>query len=191
MGNDADLIFVKDGIYEVLLGSSGVRTILRPIGIIKRNGKLKARIYRDTTTFKNIQINDRCSINFSSPIDFWYSFKNELKFRLYRDVPVLENFVIVKCHTEDNDTDPVNVNLEVIESNLKRKPVYTIRRGDLLLIDLLVNFSRVSVYSGDELIKLLTIINYEIEVIEKTSPDLAQITSEIRRSIESKGYKLK
>ncbi|WP_054844945.1 DUF447 family spectrin-like domain-containing protein [Sulfuracidifex tepidarius] len=106
-------------------------------------------------------------------------------------VPVLQRYLIARCSLSTLDKDPVEVDIDIIE--VKKSPYSweLKRRGDGLLLDLLVNFSRINVYSGSELYRLLTIIDYEIGVIEKTSPELSKITSEIRKEIESKGYKLR
>ncbi|WP_054844944.1 DUF447 domain-containing protein [Sulfuracidifex tepidarius] len=92
MKTNEDLIFDKDGIYEVLLGTNGVKPIVRPIGIIKKDGNLKAKIYKGTLTLRNLQLNDTCSINFTEPENFWYSFRDEVpftyiwEFQFYRDI---------------------------------------------------------------------------------------------------------
>lgn len=191
MERNGDLTFDKDGIYEVLLGTNGVKPIIRPIGIIKKGEKLTAKIYKGTLTFRNLQLNEICSINFTEPENFWYSFRDEVPFTLYIGVPVLQKYLIARCSILIPDKDPVEVEVDVIEAKKPPNPWEVKRRGDGLLLDLLVNFSRVNIYSGAELDRLLTIIEYEIGVIEKTSPELSKITSEIRRAIESKGYKLR
>jgi hypothetical protein len=185
-----NLIFDKDGIYEILLGTNGIRPALRPIGLIKSENSLKARIYKGTLTLANLFRNDICSINFASPKDFWYAIKDKIPYSFYYNVPVLRHHAIAKCSVLDGDKDPAEIIIDIIDYKDLTLPNMLLRRGDYLLIDLLINFSRIDIYKGEELSRLLLIIKYEINVIQKTSPDFIPIIEEIKSEILSKGYKL-
>ncbi|WP_054838643.1 DUF447 family spectrin-like domain-containing protein [Sulfuracidifex metallicus] len=90
----------------------------------------------------------------------------------------------------DGDKDPAEIIIDIIDYKDLTLPNMLLRRGDYLLIDLLINFSRIDIYKGEELSRLLFIIKYEINVIQKTSPDFIPIIEEIKSEILSKGYKL-
>ena len=47
--------FPHDGIYETLLGTTGIKPIIKPIGVIVNGYDLKIKVYRNTLTFANLQ----------------------------------------------------------------------------------------------------------------------------------------
>ncbi|BDC19325.1 DUF447 domain-containing protein [Acidianus sp. HS-5] len=187
-------IFPEDGIYEVILGTKGETENISPIGIILDQGKLRVKLYKDTTTYQNILIYPYCSINVivDSPEIFYLTlFNKAVNYNLIHGLPVVsENVIFSSCKVTEDAPEYVILSLEPFDAKCSKTHVRAFNRGNCLFIDLLVNITRLNIFSKEELDSMLKIISYEIKVIKKTQPNLIDIVQEIEDIIRSKGYKL-
>lgn len=188
------MFFPHDGIYETLVGTSGVRPVIKPLGIIVNNDSLSLRIYKNTLTFANLTKNNKCSIHITlNSRLFVYSLLEKLNFDLDSEynIPVLKNLNIIfaECIKVTED-DPSIFRVSPLDLEINTYITQAYNRGDFLLIDLLVNYTRLDIYKGEDLERLIEILKYEYNVIKRTSPDLINILNEIEENIRLKGFKL-
>ncbi|AOL15771.1 hypothetical protein BFU36_02445 [Sulfolobus sp. A20] len=191
------MFFPYDGIYEVLLGTNGVKPNLKPIGIIRSDvNTITLKIYKNTLTYSNLIINNKCSINIvTNPEVFLSSLIQDLNFTIDDEygLPVLRSYNVIyaECKKIDDSKDPAVFELLPFDleiNSMTISPAYS--RGYGILIDFLVNYTRVDIYGGKDLEKLLEILSYEYGVIKKTTPHLAKMLGVIQNTMRSKGYKL-
>ncbi|MFP3260379.1 MAG: DUF447 family protein [Sulfolobus sp.] len=191
--NIIDLIFPHDGVFEVILGTTGVRPNLAPIGIIREKSVLKSKIYKSTLTYQNLQVNRKCSVNVTlDPLLFYYCFIGKCNWETYDDIPVLSNSlsIIAECDYEKLGSDPIIITYRIknIIRNSSNMKAYS--RGDALFIDFLVHLSRIDIYSDAEIKQFLPIIEYELKTISRLSPNLKDIVQRIADYLNSKGLKV-
>ncbi|AWR94406.1 DUF447 domain-containing protein [Acidianus brierleyi] len=188
-------IFPKDGVYESILGSTGVLNNLSPIGIIREGDNISAKIYRNTLTYSNISKIPKCSIHITdNPRIFYNSLFGNINYTIKNALPIINDesiyeIIFAKCIKLNNDNpsifllDPYSIE---IGSNVHRG----FSRGYSLLIDALVHFTRLDILPNKEVLKLLNIINYELKTSKRLSPDMEDIIRDLENKIVSKGYKL-
>ncbi|BCU67327.1 hypothetical protein HS7_07640 [Sulfolobales archaeon HS-7] len=178
-------VFPRDGYYETLVGTSGIETKVKPIGVIKKSILLIMKLYQGTLTLSNIIKYPFCTINITSDIPvFYYSILGNIQYNIEYGLPYIPDAFIIFCRCEIvSDGDPVEV--KVIPFHFMGEPRKSINRGELILLDILVNITRLNIYSGIEKDKLINIINYEIGVVKKTSPWLLSI---IDQALKRYGY---
>jgi len=181
-------IFPFDGIYEVIVSTYGVKDNISPLGLIKNGSEFYFRVYSNTLTYSNLEKNAECCIHITNePLYFYYTlfdkkfeYKKIKNFLIIPDLPLL----ISKCEIIDKATEPRRVIVKPIEF-IGKSLCRAYNRGEALLIDLLVHITRLKIYNREELLKYLGIIDYEISVIEKTSPRLRGIINELKGIINS------
>jgi hypothetical protein len=179
-------IFLEEGIYEVLVSSNGVSPNISPIGVIKKGNKLYFKLYENTLTLKNIEINSKCGIIITSDASlFYYALIDKLKIDyFYYEIPMIKNelTIIALCKMLDNK-NPRTILVEPTEILGEYKP-RAFNRGEALFIDMLVHFTRLNIYNKSELEYYIKILNYEINIVKKTAPWLKDILSEIENKIK-------
>ncbi|BFH73492.1 DUF447 family protein [Sulfurisphaera javensis] len=188
-----NLVFPYDGIYEVILGTNGEKPNLAPIGIIKSGNVLKSKIYRNTITFSNLLKFPKCSINIVSDSNlFFNAFFDELKPNTFlEDLPIINQgyTLLANCYYEKLD-DPSYFFYKIYFYR-KNSDIYpAFNRGNSMLIDLLVHFSRLDIYTKEDLEKYLPIIKYEIEIIRKTMPNSFKNVEKLIDLLTQKGLKI-
>jgi len=188
-------IFPEDGVYESIIGSTGVSNNLSPIGIIRDKNKIFAKIYINTLTYSNMLKIPYCSIHITdNPRIFYNSLFKNIRYTIKNDLPIIDDesiyeIIFAKCLKLNNDNpsifllDPYSIE---IKSNVHR----AFSRGYSLLIDALVHFTRLDILPNNEALELLKIINYELKTSKRLSKDMEDIIKDLENKIESKGYKL-
>lgn len=192
LANILNVIFPSDGIYEVILGTSGVQKNLAPIGIIKVKNRLYIKVYKETLTYQNLLHYPYCSLNITSdPIVFFnllYSSINSLRISEKLSLPIIENLPVIlsKCNISSSQFyNPVIFDIFPIDyvssTNLL---VQAYNRGNAMFIDLLVNLSRYYIYSEkDEIEDFCVVLKYELDVIRRTSKQLYSIIEKWKPSL--------
>ncbi|AWR97281.1 DUF447 family protein [Acidianus sulfidivorans JP7] len=188
-------IFPHDGIYESIMGTRdrNKKYNLSPIGIIINDSDIKAKIYKNTSTFINISEYPFCSINIiRDPELFYYTlFNKKINYNIQYGLPKIgTNVLFGLCDTIENTTSYIIVKIKVFDYIIEPEITTAFSRGDSLFIDLLVHLTRLDILQGNELNELIKIISYEIKTIRRISPNLDSILNEIKSYIESKGFKL-
>lgn len=187
-------IFPEDGIYEVILGTKGLKENISPIGVIVNQDKLRIKLYKCTVTYQNILTYSYCSINVvvDNPKIFYLTLFNKISnYSLIHGLPVVsENVIFSSCRIIEDTPEYVILSLEPFDIMYSKRYVKAFNRGNCLFIDLLVNITRLDIFSKKELDSMLKIISYEIKVIKRTQPGLLDIIKEIEELVRSKGYKL-
>ncbi|MQL54836.1 DUF447 domain-containing protein [Acidianus ambivalens] len=187
-------IFPSNGIYEVILGTKGIRDNISPIGVIVNENQLKVKLYKCTTTYQNILVYPYCSINvvIDNPKIFYLAlFNKSVKYNLIHGLPVVsDNVIFSNCKIIEDHTEYVILSLDPFDMKYSKQKISAFNRGNCLFIDLLVNITRLDIFSREELESMLKVISYEIKVIKRTQPNLLDIIREIEDLIRSKGYKL-
>ncbi|BFI75184.1 DUF447 domain-containing protein [Sulfurisphaera ohwakuensis] len=191
--NIINFVFPYDGIYEVILGSNGVKPNLAPIGIIKEGNTLKSKVYKDTLTFSNLIKYQKCSLNIITDSRvFFEAFFNELKIEDYIDnIPIIPVGVVflANCYYEKLE-NPTYFFYDLIDYKKYGEFYHAFNRGNSMLIDLLIHVSRLDIYSKEDIEKYLPIIKYEIDIIRKTMPNDIKIIEKIKELMLQKGLKI-
>ncbi|ACP38169.1 DUF447 domain-containing protein [Saccharolobus islandicus] len=188
------MFFPHDGIYEVLVGTSGIKPIIKPLGIIVEANELRFKIYKSTLTYSNLEKNRICSIHVTLDINFFIlSMLDKLTFNMDSEynVPILNNLNIIyaECSKVSN-ADPSIFSVNPLDLEINSNLTRAYNRGDYISVDFLVNYTRLDIYKGEELEKLIRILGYEFGVIKRTSPQTYNLLGEIANKIRSKGFKL-
>ncbi|WP_338601127.1 DUF447 domain-containing protein [Sulfolobus tengchongensis] len=189
------MFFPHDGIYEVLVGTSGIKPIIKPLGIIVNGNELNFRIYKNTLTFANLEKNNRCSIHITLDTSYFIlSILEKINFDIDNEynLPILKNLNIIYAEcTRISNGDPsvFSVNPFDLEVNSITVPT-AYNRGAFISVDLLVNYTRLDIYKGSELQRLINILSYEFSVVKRTSPYTANLLEEVENKVKSKGFKL-
>ncbi len=192
LANILNVIFPSDGIYEVILGTSGVQKNLSPIGIIKAKNRLYMKVYKETLTYQNLLSYPYCSLNITKdPIVFFnllYSNFDSLRISEKLGLPIIDNLPVIlgKCNISSSQFyNPVIfdiIPMDYISSNDSLMQAYN--RGSAIFIDLLVNLSRYYIYSEKNEIKdFCTVLKYELDVIRRTSKQLYSIIEKGKPSL--------
>ncbi|MEM4884803.1 MAG: DUF447 family protein [Saccharolobus sp.] len=186
--------FPRDGIYETLVGTTGIKPIIKPIGVIVNGYDLKIKVYRNTLTFANLQNTNKCAINIATDSElFILSILEKLDFDIDKDynLPILKKFNIIfaECNRITDD-DPAIFNVIPFDLEINANVTQAYNRGYHISIDFLVNYTRLDIYRDKDLERLLEILKYEYKVIKRTSPFMLHALSGIEEKIRSKGYKL-
>lgn len=168
--------FPTDGIYEVILGTNGVQKNLAPIGVIKEGDKLLIRLYKDTVTFRNLLTYPYCTINVvTDPLIFYrllYDDPGSLNIEEKYGLPFISGFNVTfnKCDiSSSTSSEPLIFQLQPFDYVYYGASMSALNRGDLIFIDFLVNLTRYYIYHEEKFNELCTILNYELNVIKKTS----------------------
>ncbi|MCH4814932.1 MAG: DUF447 family protein [Saccharolobus sp.] len=188
------MFFPHDGIYEVLVGTSGIKPIIKPLGIIVEANELRFKIYKSTLTYSNLEKNQICSIHITLDTNFFIlSILDKLTFNMDSEynVPILNNLNIIyaECSKVSN-ADPSIFSVNPLDLEINSNLTRAYNRGDYISVDFLVNYTRLDIYKGEELEKLIRILGYEFGVIKRTSPQTYNLLEEIANKIRSKGFKL-
>ncbi|MEM0064225.1 MAG: DUF447 family protein [Metallosphaera sp.] len=185
-------VFPHKGIYEVLLGTSGISDNVSPIGL-RFFDDIRVRLYPGSMTLRNITLYPYCSIHISQdPTLFYLGLSGKLKgSSVSYGLPIVDaiNCILIAKCSQISLGVPSEFSLIFIEE-LGSCTERALSRGDGLFIDLLVHITRIDLLPEIEAKKLLDIIKYEIGVINRTSPHLSEYVNEISESLKSKGYKL-
>lgn len=196
MNSIADIInfvFPYDGVYEVILGTTGKRPNLAPIGVIKEGNTLKSKIYKETITFQNLLEKNVCSINIvlDSKI-FFDAFFGTLDVNNYiENVPILGKGIAFVANVRyEKIENPTYFFYKINSYRIFDMNCLAFNRGNSMLIDLLVHISRLDIYNKKELEKYLPIIKYEIEIIKRTMPERVKDIEKIYNLMLQKGLKI-
>lgn len=172
--------FPQDGIYEVILSTTGELDNIAPVGVRRKNGVLRIRVYRETLTLQNItkypfgviQVTDDNSL-FLETLIRGNQFLSKAKKR-EAGIPSLDlPLLIVRFDQEVVSDSYIDYLVEPIEC--KGEPSKAYSRGERIFIDFLVNYTRRNLQISDYDIR--KILEYERDVILKTSPWLASLLS--------------
>ncbi|MEM0373725.1 MAG: DUF447 family protein [Sulfolobaceae archaeon] len=182
-------IFPYDGIYEVIVSTYGVSENISPLGLIRDSDKFYFRLYSDTLTYFNLEKNPECCIQVTNePLYFYYTlFNKKINYEKIKGFLIIPNLTTIfsKCEIVDKNSEPRRILVrpsEVLGKNLCR----AYNRGESLFIDLLVHVTRLGIYSKEELEKYMKILDYEISVIERTSPRLREVINELKKEVISR-----
>ncbi len=194
MVHEINDIFPGDGVFEVVLGTNGVKPNLSPIGVIKKGDELTAKIYKDTLTYSNLISTHFCTMHITDdPRIFYLALMGDLEFSLVDGLPVFSygvySIIRVKCEAISGG-NPTVFRLVPTSVQTLNKQKKAFSRGHSLFIDALVHFTRLEVLPRGEVNELLTILRYELNTCKRISPDISDLVDEIKRKIASKGFKL-
>ncbi|AAK41022.1 DUF447 family protein [Saccharolobus solfataricus] len=188
------MFFPHDGIYEVLVGTSGIKPIIKPLGIIVEANELRSKIYKSTLTYSNLEKNNKCSIHVTLDTTFFIlSMLDKLTFSIDSDynVPVLKNLNVIYAECmKTSSTDPSIFTINPLDLEINSNLTRAYNRGDYISVDFLVNYTRLDIYKGEDLEKLVRILEYEWSVIKRTSQYTSSLLEEILNKMRSKGFKL-
>ncbi len=183
-------VFPHPGIYEVLLGTTGVSDNISPVGL-RYFKEYRLRLYEGSITSRNISVHPYCSILITQdPTLFYEGLNGSLRPTSFMyGLPVIDVscVFIAKCNLEAlGNPSEYTLNFLEFKGECREK---SFSRGDGLFVDLLVHLTRLDILP-QEREKLLEIMSYEIGVIKRTSPYLEGYLREILEMLRSKGYKL-
>jgi len=185
MNEITEKIFPHDGVFEIILGSSGVRPNLSPIGVRRRGEELTIKVYNGTLTLSNLRINPKCTINVTSdPTHFFLSLSGSLKSQPETSgIPYIPDATVLTASCmEAGGEDPVSFTL-TLETPITVSMPTAFSRGDSLFIDLLVHVTRLNIMDDNSLRSILPILRYELSTASRLSPSILQFISEKEKEI--------
>ncbi|MBW9140582.1 MAG: DUF447 family protein [Candidatus Aramenus sp.] len=194
MAQEINDIFPGEGVFEVILGTNGVKPNLSPIGVIKKGEELTSKIYRETLTYSNIMKLALCTIHVTDdPRIFYSALMKNLEFAILEGLPVLSSGVYsiirAKCeYTEGNNPATFRLIPISVQELGKRKKAFS--RGHSLFIDAMVHFTRLEILPKEEVKELLEVLSYELKTCKRISPDIQDLVEDLEKRIASKGFKL-
>lgn len=190
-------VFPHNGVFEIILGTSGISENLSPIGIIRDGNNYFSKIFRNTLTYYNLKARNSCIINVThDPMIFYKLLFDEnspdLGKKIYDGIPYLENAISILSNCEEAE---VKEEFSIFEYRfvkiVNEGVIYkAFSRSDSLFIDLLVHVTRLDIYSKEELETYSTVIQYEVKTIARLSPNLLEILRDLVALINAKGLKI-